>query len=93
MSEGDALVHTTSWLTKVAPYSDEVSVNPMNIQKNTIVDRLFRNKEYRPWLWSLVEMILRSHEHLGDDSCRTLSTPQVERFVALTIAGNVTARS
>ena len=48
MSEGDALVHTTSWLTKVAPYSDEVSVNPMNIQKNTIVDRLFRNKEYRP---------------------------------------------
>ena len=37
MSEGDALVHTTSWLTKVASYSDEVSVNPMNIQKNTTV--------------------------------------------------------
>ena len=76
MSEGDALVHTTSWLTKVAPYSDEVSVNPMNIQKNTIVDRLFRNKEYRPpWLWSLVEMILRSHENLGDDSCRIIVHP------------------
>ena len=76
MSEGDALVHTTSWLTKVAPYSDEVSVNPMNIQKNTIVDRLFRNKEYRPpWLWSLVEMIMRSHEHLGDDSCRIIVHP------------------
>lgn len=76
MSEGDALVHTTSWLTKVAPYSDEVSVNPMNIQKNTIVDRLFRNKEYRPpWLWSLVEMILKSHEHLGDDSCRIIVHP------------------
>ena len=76
MSEGDALVHTTSWLTNVAQYSDEVSVNPMNIQKNTIVDRLFRNKEYRPpWLWSLVEMILRSHEHLGDDSCRIIVHP------------------
>ena len=76
MSEGDALVHTTSWLTEVAQYSDEVSVNPMNIQKNTIVDRLFRNKEYRPpWLWSLVEMILRSHEHLGDDSCRIIVHP------------------
>ena len=76
MSEGDALVHTTSWLTKVAPYSDEVSVNPMNIQKNTIVDRLFRNKEYRPpWLWSLVEMILRSHEYLGDESCRIIVHP------------------
>ena len=76
MSEGDALVHTTSWLTNVAQYSDEVSVNPMNIQKNTIVDRLFRNKEYRPpWLWSLVEMILRSHEHLGDESCRIIVHP------------------
>tara|TARA_Y100000591_G_scaffold38193_1_gene28156 strand:+ start:487 stop:1695 length:1209 start_codon:yes stop_codon:yes gene_type:complete len=76
MSEGDALVHTTSWLTKVAPYSDEVSVNPMNIQKNTIVDRLFRSKEYRPpWLWSLVEMIQRSHERLGDDSCRIIIHP------------------
>ena len=76
MSEGDALVHTTSWLTNVAQYSDEVSVNPMNIQKNTIVDRLFRNKEYRPpWLWSLVEMILRSHEYLGDKSCRIIVHP------------------
>ena len=76
MSEGDALVHTTSWLTKVAPYSDEVSVNPMNIQKNTIVDRLFRNKEYRPpWLWSLVEMITRSQEQLGDNRCRIIVHP------------------
>tara|TARA_Y100001960_G_scaffold332959_1_gene435729 strand:+ start:535 stop:1668 length:1134 start_codon:yes stop_codon:yes gene_type:complete len=76
MSEGDALVHTTSWLTQVAPYSDEVSVNPMNIQKNTIVDRLFRNKEYRPpWLWSLVEMIRKSHDQLEHESCRIIVHP------------------
>ena len=76
MSEGDALTHTTSWLIDVAPYSDEVSVNPMNIQKKTIVDRLFRNKEYRtPWLWSLVEMIKRAHEELDDESCRIIVHP------------------
>ena len=76
MSEGDALTHTTSWLIDVAPYSDEVSVNPMNIQKKTIVDRLFRNKEYRsPWLWSLVEMIKRSHEELDDANCRIIVHP------------------
>jgi len=76
MSEGDALHHTTSWLIDVAPFSDEVSVNPMNIQKNTIVDRLFRNKEYRtPWLWSLVEMIKRAHENLVDSSCRIIVHP------------------
>ena len=76
MSEGDALTHTTSWLIDVAPYSDEVSVNPMNIQKKTIVDRLFRNKEYRtPWLWSLVEMIKRAHEELDDANCRIIVHP------------------
>ena len=76
MSEGDALVHTTSWLVEVAKYSDEVSVNPMNIQKNTIVDRIFRNKEYRtPWLWSLVEMIKRAHEELDGTSCRIIVHP------------------
>jgi len=76
MSEGDALNHTTSWLIDVAPFSDEVSVNPMNIQKNTIVDRLFRNKEYRtPWLWSLVEMIKRADERLNDTRCRIIVHP------------------
>ena len=62
MSEGDALQHSIEWIDKVAPLSDEVSVNPMNIQNNTIVERLFRNREYRPpWLWSLVEMIRQVH--------------------------------
>ena len=76
MSEGEALKHTTSWLVDVAKYSDEVSVNPMNIQKNTIVDRLFRNKEYRtPWLWSLVEMIKRAHHEMDGVNCRIIVHP------------------
>ncbi len=58
MSEGDALKHCIEWIREVGPLSDEVSVNPMNIQRGTIVERLFRHREYRPpWLWSLVEMI------------------------------------
>ena len=62
MSEGDALQHTSKWISQVAPLSDDVSVNPMNIQKRTIVERLFRNREYRPpWLWSLVEMLEQVH--------------------------------
>jgi len=76
MSEGDALTHTTDWLLGVAPYSDEVSVNPMNIQKNTVVDRIFRNREYRPpWLWSLVEMIQRSSVKLEALDCRVIVHP------------------
>ena len=62
MSEGDALDHGVRWIEAVAEASDEVSVNPMNIQKGTVIDRLFRAREYRPpWLWTLVEMIERAH--------------------------------
>ena len=76
MSEGEALKHTTSWLMDVAPYSDEVSVNPMNIQKKTVVDRLYRNKEYRPpWLWSLVEMIQNAHAKTKETGCRVIVHP------------------
>ena len=72
MSEGDALEHTSRWVREVSKISDEVSINPMNIQKGTIVDRLFRNREYRPpWLWSLVEMIFRTHA----DICLLYTSP------------------
>ncbi len=62
MSEGDALRLTTKWAIEVAPHSDDISVNPMNIQRRTVVDRLYRNREYRPpWLWSLVDMLENTH--------------------------------
>ena len=76
MSEGDALTHTSKWLVDVAPLSDEVSINPMNIQNRTIVDRLFRNREYRPpWLWSLVEMIEQTHDETFNQDARIIVHP------------------
>ncbi|GIS43818.1 MAG: hypothetical protein Ct9H90mP16_08880 [Candidatus Poseidoniales archaeon] len=63
MSEGDALHHPQNGFQEIPEDSDEISVNPMNIQKRTIVDRIFRNREYRPpWLWSLVQMIRNVHD-------------------------------
>jgi radical SAM enzyme (TIGR01210 family) len=36
----------------------KVSINPMNIQKGTLVELLWKRKEYRtPWLWSLVDVL------------------------------------
>ena len=76
MSEGDALQHTSKWIRQVAPLSDDVSVNPMNIQKRTIVERLFRNREYRPpWLWSLVEMLEQVHEDVSRAGARIIVHP------------------
>jgi len=62
MSEGDALESCVTSIEAIWLGTDEISVNPMNIQKRTIVDRIFRAREYRPpWLWSLVELIRRVH--------------------------------
>jgi len=71
-SEVDALDHAVSWICAVAPLSDEISVNPMNVQGGTVIDRLYRNGDYHPpWLWSLVEMIQRSHKKLEQEQCST----------------------
>jgi radical SAM enzyme (TIGR01210 family) len=56
-----------------APFSESVSVNPVNVQRDTIVDALWRRGNYRPpWLWSLVEVLRKGRE--GTDT-RILSSP------------------
>ena len=43
-------------------HSVEVSVNPVNVQSGTLVEDLWRRGLYRPpWLWSVVEVLLRTH--------------------------------
>ncbi len=43
-----------------------VSINPVNVQKYTLVERLWQRGEYRPpWLWSLVELLRASRETLS----------------------------
>ena len=45
-----------------------ISVNPMNIQTNTHVERLFAAGLYRPpWLWSLVDVLRQSKKETGKD--------------------------
>ncbi len=68
MSEGEALKQCVKWVKSVVLVSDEISINPMNIQKGTIIDRLYRHGDYRPpWLWSLVELIKQSHDFIYSD--------------------------
>lgn len=45
----------------VSDISDDVSVNPMNIQKNTMVEKLWKNGLYRPpRLWSIARILLET---------------------------------
>ncbi|MFW3146153.1 MAG: archaeosine biosynthesis radical SAM protein RaSEA [Thermoplasmatota archaeon] len=52
-----------------------ISINPMNIQSDTYVEKLFNNKLYRPpWLWSLVE-VLRTGHQLSGGRVHLMSSP------------------
>jgi len=43
--------------------ADRVSFNPVNVQKYTLVEKLFQAKDYSPpWLWSVVEVLKRAKE-------------------------------
>lgn len=57
--EREAIEDTVkSALDAVQAGSTKISINPMNIQRGTLVELLWRKGEYTvPWLWSLVEVL------------------------------------
>lgn len=57
----------------VEKFSDEISFNAVNVQKNTLVEYLWKRKEYSPpYLWSVVEILKRSKEKT---KARLISSP------------------
>ncbi len=47
--------------------TSKVSINPVNVQRGTLVERLWKSGDYRPpWLWSLVEVLKEtSRKNIG----------------------------
>jgi len=59
LTEGEAIADTIKSAREVAPYSDFLSINPVDIQRGTFVESLYKEGNYRPpWLWSVVEVLL-----------------------------------
>ena len=73
MQEGRAIEGAVESVRFAAPFSDEISINPVNVQKATYVERLWKRGEYRsPWIWSLIEVFKRC---AGTVDCRLMSSP------------------
>jgi radical SAM enzyme (TIGR01210 family) len=63
LTEYEAISDAISSAKAVASHSQSLSFNPVNIQKFTMVERLWKNREYRPpWLWSVVEILIKANE-------------------------------
>jgi radical SAM enzyme (TIGR01210 family) len=58
LTEGKAIADVRNSIEKVSGSSDVISINPVNVQRGTEVERLWRRAQYRPpWLWSLLEVL------------------------------------
>jgi hypothetical protein len=72
LGEADAMADAVASVKAAAAHSDVISINPVNVQRRTVVERMWRRAEYRPpWLWSLAE-VLRTAER---GKARLVSSP------------------
>ncbi|MCK5548290.1 MAG: archaeosine biosynthesis radical SAM protein RaSEA, partial [Thermoplasmata archaeon] len=63
LTEKEAIEDAVSSAKKAAKYSDVISFNPLNIQKGTLVEKLWRRGDYRPpWLWSVLDVIEKARD-------------------------------
>lgn len=74
LTEGESIDDVITSITHAAPRFDSISVNPVHIQNGTVVERLYRARQYRPpWLWSLAEVLSEGSRRAG--STRLVSFP------------------
>ena len=58
LTEKESIEDCKNTFSEIKNLTDTVSFNPTNVQKNTVVEYLWRRNQYRPpWLWSIVDIL------------------------------------
>lgn len=61
LTEQEAIEDTVASISKVSRYSRVITVNPVNVQRRTKVEKMWKSWAYRPpWLWSVTEVLRRA---------------------------------
>ena len=61
LTEKESIKNSIATIKKIDSITDTISLNPTNVQRNTVVDYLWKRKQFRPaWLWSIVEILKQS---------------------------------
>lgn len=67
LTEKDSIKDSIQTVYGIKDKTDLISFNPTNVQRNTLVEYLWKRKQYRPaWLWSVREILLESKKIIGD---------------------------
>lgn len=73
MTESAAIEDAVESARFADEFSDEISINPLNVQFGTQVERMWKRGEFRsPWIWSLTEVLKRLS---GTVKARLMSSP------------------
>ncbi|MDD4127775.1 MAG: archaeosine biosynthesis radical SAM protein RaSEA [Methanomicrobium sp.] len=68
LTELEALLDMQRSIKESAPYSDMISMNLCTIQNRTDVERLWKQRAYRPpYLWSVLKVLIESDVHVMCD--------------------------
>ena len=68
LTEGQSLQDAITSARQARPFADVLSLNLCNIQRNTLVERMWERGEYRPpWLWSALEVLKSATGHIVCD--------------------------
>jgi radical SAM enzyme (TIGR01210 family) len=67
LTEKESINDAINTVDKIKTITDNVSFNPTNVQRNTLVNFLWQRKQYRPaWLFSVTEILKESRNITGD---------------------------
>lgn len=60
LTESESIEDVWESMERIKNMTDIISINPVNIQKGTVVEKMWKRGQYRPpWLWSLLEVLKR----------------------------------
>lgn len=70
LTEAEAMEDAISTVRLASKRSETVSLNPVNVQKGTLVEKLWRQWAYRPpWLWTVLEVLRKTASVDADVIC------------------------
>lgn len=68
LTEREAYDDMVSSIADIIPHTDLISMNPCTVQKQTIVQQLWKKGSYRPpYLWSVVRILEQAPVHITCD--------------------------
>jgi radical SAM enzyme (TIGR01210 family) len=66
LTEKESINDCISTVEMIRKTTDKISFNPINVQRNTFVEYLWKRRQYRPaWLWSIIKILKDSKKIVG----------------------------